>query len=134
MAETSGRYVLVFSTLGHQIASQLPRLSAFGSTALLTHVGTNTKRAIDFAEANGIDALHLHKDRVSRRSLTAIERAGLSFSVWTVDDPREIEEMLRIGAVLLVTSDVGAAVALAETEIRLDTPGVAPVETQYSQF
>ncbi len=127
LGETSNRHRLVFSTFDRQIASQLPRLSAFGSAALLTRIGTNTKSAIDFAVANGIGALHLPKDKVSPRSLKAIEKAGLSFSVWTVDDPREIEEMLRAGAALLITNNVGAAVALAETEIWLDVPGVAPV-------
>lgn len=122
LAETSHCHRLVFSTFNRQVARKLSRLSAFGSAALLTHIGTNTKRAIGFAVANGIEALHLHKDKVSPRSLKAIEKAGLSFSVWTVDDPMEIEEMLCAGAALLITNNVGAAVDLAETEIRLETP------------
>lgn len=55
------------------------------------------RRVLGRAEACGAESLNPRHDRVSRNLVVACHRLGMAVYPWTVDDPRRLEVLCRLG-------------------------------------
>jgi glycerophosphoryl diester phosphodiesterase len=62
-------------------------------------------QAVARLRAGGCEAIMAHQVLVSRRLVHAVHRAGGQVYVWTVDDPRRIRAMERLGVDGVITND-----------------------------
>lgn len=106
------KHNLIFSTFDRNVAAQFFRMKRYGSTALLVSYRQGLTSSINFAKANGIESIYLNWRLANRYSLGKIKRAGLSYSLWTVDNKRAIGKAIRSGANCIITNEVPLALSM----------------------
>jgi len=85
------------------IASRLTKLPAYGA---LGYLRTKLPRLAARHIAEGrCDAVMAHWALVSRRLVRSVRAAGGELYVWTVDDPRRIRRLERLGVTGVITND-----------------------------
>jgi glycerophosphoryl diester phosphodiesterase len=78
---------------------------------LLVHPSLDPGDAFETALALGCDALHPFHGQVDATLVARVHDAGMAVVTWTVDEPAELEAVLRSGVDAVITDDVAGTLA-----------------------
>lgn len=107
-----GNFNFVLSTFDRDLALKLSAFKDFVKAALLLGIRSRIDREIAFCIDNGLDLVHLNWRRASPKAISKLREADIGYSLWTVNKPDAISNLIGIGAQYLITDHVALAVAM----------------------
>ncbi len=101
---------VLLSSFDPPLLGMLATLAPRVPRAWLTHEGQDrwSRAWMPVAERAPLAAVHVERTQASWRLVEAFHRAGKAVGVWTVNDPAEAKDLMRMGVDWLITDAPGA--------------------------
>ncbi len=103
----------IISSFNHYILANIKKRAPEFPVGALYEL-TLEKDMVEYAAANGFNALHAYYRLVDRDLVERAHRLGIAVNVWTVDEPADIRRMLELGVDNLISNDAALALRMRD--------------------